>query len=90
MKDEKHTPGPWGCPVCGWTLKMLCGGKNPGFFCENPRCNFPGVPARLIAAAPDLLQAALCALAHIASEGPIEPGTDAALLLAAIRKAKGE
>ena len=98
MTESKHTPGPWNI---GWGLvwnaargitSRVSGEawkwKNKDGFESESKAN-----ARLIAAAPDLLEAcedALASLDALAEEGIIEEGKEAGTLRAAIAKAKGE
>lgn len=87
----KHTPGPWqahdndgtGTLPCVLSEKVNCGGNF--YVAQCPNGNF--ADARLIAAAPELLEACKFALAQ-AGLSPDSP--TAAILKAAIAKAEGK
>ena len=91
--NTKHTPGPWRVqrqnpsPTTG---EWMISGANPGYLAEVRDCGSGDVQAnaRLIAAAPDLLDAlkdALCALECCGKDYPA-----ASKAKAAIAKATGE
>ena len=100
-----HTPGPWrylpenGSPTTG--QHMIAGGK-PGYLAEVRDCGSGDIKAnaRLIAAAPDLLEALLDALPYVEDvlDNPeqlacFKPGTvqrHVKAIRAAIAKATGE
>ena len=74
--DAKHTPGPWryqrenGSPTTG---QHMIAGANPGYLAEVRDCGSGDVcaNARLIAAAPELLDA-LQAVVRVADRNTVE------------------
>ena len=74
--DAKHTPGPWryqrenGSPTTG---QHMIAGANPGYLAEVRDCGSGDVcaNARLIAAAPELLEA-LLAVVRVADRATVE------------------
>ena len=103
---SKHTPGPWNYTMykdSGWDFKLTADHGETEIVSGCGCCDSPWVSseadARLIAAAPDLLEAIEAAIASgmIPGEsitgGPgakTQQGKAAAMLRAAIAKAKGE
>lgn len=94
MSKFKGTPGPWrvarqnGSPTTG---EWMIAGAKPGYLAEVRDCGggFSAANARLIAAAPDLLEALSDLVDHVAMIGIGRPSElDAAR--AAIAKALGE
>lgn len=89
--EAKHTPGPWryqrenGSPTTG--QHMIAGDTPPGYLAEVRDCGSGDVSAnaRLIAAAPELLEA-LLAVVRVADRATVEFD----MARAAIAKATGE
>jgi len=87
----KHTPGPWGVNTAtdsfGWVNHAINWGRNYGE--EENQAN-----ARLIAAAPELLEALIDVLEACDGLGPCDCGASSTCAIckaqAAIAKAKGE
>jgi cytochrome c556 len=96
--EQKHTPGPWSIgsplnnPNNGFPIRSESGEEVAVVADWSHRANIERANARLIAAAPDLLEAAIHAeetlSLYVAETG--EPGAALDALRAAIAKAKGD
>ena len=94
-EKQKHTPGPWSVTWCndGWCVEA-----RPCGICETHIYGDAGSPsmpereanARLIAAAPELLEAAKQALQVFVDQGWDDDLSAAKSLKAAIAKAEGK
>ena len=98
----KHTPGPWTIEAAPEYASMPCGGvatvNTPNGLHVAVVCDVDSADARLIAAAPDLLEALRCITAHYIELvetgdcGYWNPNKEESVILAhaAIEKAIGE
>ena len=93
MSDEKYTPGPWRLNTdgCG---DLFVSGAGSEYICEiGPYCSGADMAdARLIAAAPELLEALMAARSELEAYEEDATGEryNNLMINAAIAKAKGE
>jgi hypothetical protein len=89
---SKHTPGPWAYQEKADAYTHIVRGPNDSFICQTPQgaCGTCEANARLMAAAPDLLEALKGALLALESGvGDPEWGARVLACAAAIAKAEG-
>ncbi len=94
MSEAKHTPGPWGTDMVGWEVWTERGSDRICIItAENVGRSEQGANARMIAAAPELLEALegiVSSLVDQDDEGLIEHAPQIEAARAAIAKAKGK
>jgi len=95
MTNAKHTPGPWSVRKPGGTVVITLDARHGGY-CEVARTVSGSLNsqreanARLIASAPDLLEALILALPYVEDASDSASPADQEIIRAAIAKATGE